>query len=119
MPSSILRSLATAGLFATAMLASAQTAPRAKPDPLDARADVPPITYRSPLAHLPRHAEQPLISWKEANETTERIGGWRVYAREAGTPAAPPAGASAPAAKPAEPPKAASQSPAGHPAHKH
>ncbi|MBL8339901.1 MAG: hypothetical protein JNL30_00415 [Rubrivivax sp.] len=70
-------------------------------DPLDARAAVPPATHKSSLAAYRRYADQPVGSWREINETVNRVGGWRAYAREAqgdaAQPAAPPPpGASAP-----------------------
>ena len=37
-------------------------------------------------------------AWREANDAVARIGGWRVYAREAQQPEATPSGQAAPAA---------------------
>lgn len=59
-----------------------------RPDPLDAQARVPPATYQSPLAGYRRLGEDTRVPWKEANETVNRIGGWRTYAREAQQPEA-------------------------------
>lgn len=75
----------------------AQAQPAAKtaaPDPLDAQASVPPSIHRSPLARYRSAGDVELGSWREANDTVTRIGGWRAYAREAHAPAA---AASAPA----------------------
>jgi len=78
-----------------AAAAHAQPVP-VRPDPLDPQAAVPPATHRSALAaYRPAH-EVKLGSWKDANSTVNRIGGWRAYAREAS--AAEPAPASVPAA---------------------
>jgi len=69
---------------------------RAAPaDPLDAKAPVPAAAYRSPFVTYRRVADNPVGSWREANETTLRAGGWRAYAREAeaANAAASPAGA--------------------------
>lgn len=69
-------------------------------DPLDAKAAVAPLTYESSFARYRPLSNEKLISWREANDTVARIGGWRVYAREAqqAEPLSPPApGASAPA----------------------
>jgi hypothetical protein len=77
---------------ALALPAAAGSAP---PDPLDARAAVPPAVYASPLPRG-RSAEATPVPWREANDRVTRIGGWRVYAREAASPE--PASASAPAA---------------------
>lgn len=71
-----------------------------KADPLDAAADVPRQPYQSSLTRYQRYAEQPVTSWREANDTVNRIGGWRTYAREgrqADAPAAPASSPSGPA----------------------
>lgn len=73
-----------------ALPAQAQPAPRiTAPDPLDAKAKVPPLIYESTLANYLRMAEVKPTPWREANDTVTRIGGWRVYAREAQQPEAP------------------------------
>jgi hypothetical protein len=77
------------GALAIALLAAAVPAQTAKPD---AAPVAPPALegYRS-------FSDEEVRSWKEANDTVGRIGGWRAYGREA--QANPPAGAaSAPAA---------------------
>lgn len=73
-------------------------------DPLDPQARVPAVTHTSPLARYRRLGNDKRIPWTEANETVNRIGGWRAYAREAQQP--DPA-ASAPAARDTAAPKAA------------
>ncbi len=93
-----------AALFACASVA-AQTA--ARPNPLNASAAVPAMTYQSPLATFAtsagtRSENQPL-AWREANDNVARIGGWRVYAREAQTSDAAPAAAPAAALAPVMP----------------
>jgi len=84
------RLILCAALCAAALAAAAQTT---LPDPLDARAVVPPATYRSALAGYRSAASTPApaIGWKQANDQVARIGGWRAYAREAAAsePAAP------------------------------
>jgi len=82
-----------------------------RPDPLNAQAKVPPLLHESAFAQYRRLGDVPVGSWRDANDTVNRIGGWRVYAREAAQPASPaasaPAGsASVPGMKPAEPAKA-------------
>lgn len=62
--------------------------PTRRPDPLNAQASVPAPSYSSSLKRDTRPAADGPISWREANDTVTRIGGWRVYAREA-NPAAP------------------------------
>jgi hypothetical protein len=65
------------------------------PDSLNPQAQVPATTYRSPLADYRRIGEDKRVPWSEANQTVNRIGGWRTYAREADAPevVAPASGA--------------------------
>jgi hypothetical protein len=73
------------------LLASAQPAPAARAaDPLDPRALVPPSVHRSALSGFRGTRETPLENWKEANDRVARIGGWRVYTREAQEPESTP-----------------------------
>jgi uncharacterized protein (DUF3084 family) len=90
--------------FLVASAAQAQSTSRApRPDPLNAQAPVPPLTYQSSLRMTTRQADDKVITWREANDNVARIGGWRVYAREA-QQAAPPA--SSPVSSPTkEPPR--------------
>jgi hypothetical protein len=60
------------------------SAPR--PDPLDPRAIVPTPGYASPLARYRSALDVKPGDWKAANETVNRIGGWRTYAREQAPP---------------------------------
>lgn len=83
--------------------------------PADATATVPPLVHHSALAGYKRLAEPPAADWKAANQTVERIGGWRAYAREANAQA--PA-ASAPA-RPASAPETMRIPRAPAPAHRH
>ncbi|GAB4482478.1 MAG: hypothetical protein OHK0044_31510 [Burkholderiaceae bacterium] len=39
--------------------------------------------YVSPLRDFRAFADEPVASWREANETVRRIGGWQAYSREA------------------------------------
>lgn len=77
-----------AALLLAAPPAQAQRAPAAGlPDPLDARAEVPPASHDSPFAGYRAAGEDGVGSWREVNEAVNRIGGWRAYAREASQPA--------------------------------
>jgi hypothetical protein len=117
-------------LLATALVASltaAQAQPTAKaarPDPLDPKASVTTLRYESSFARYRLLGEEKPVSWRDANDTVTRIGGWRVYAREAQQPdpAPIPAPVSAPAVKPTDTPPAAKPMPmpmpAGHGGHK-
>lgn len=75
------RRLMPAYLFAAACAASAQAAPGH--DPLDPQAKVPALKYESAFGAPRRVADDKPVSWREANDNVARIGGWRVYAREA------------------------------------
>jgi hypothetical protein len=77
-------------LTVVAQAQSAPLAPAGRPDPLHAEAAVPPASYRSALTGYRPWAEEKLAPWKETNDTVGRIGGWRVYARQAQEPAATP-----------------------------
>jgi hypothetical protein len=95
--------LALLACIALALLgvpAPAFAQPAAAADPLNAKASVPPTAYRSAFTSYRRLGEVPAVSWREANDAVARIGGWRVYAREAGQPEPPAGAASASGAKP-------------------
>ena len=51
----------------------------------------PPATdglgYQSVFVRYQAYRDEKLGSWREANDTVERIGGWRAYAKEAQQPA--------------------------------
>jgi hypothetical protein len=82
----------TALLAALLLPAAALAQSAARPDPLDAKAAVAPLAYRSAFSgYTPLSNELPPLSWRDANDAVERIGGWRAYAREANAPAAAPA----------------------------
>lgn len=82
-------------------------------------------SFRSALEGYQPFSDQEVGAWKEVNDTVGRIGGWRVYAREAqeGTkPAQAPAPAQAapaqaPAAPAAKPDPAPSRAAPRHPMH--
>jgi hypothetical protein len=124
MVKTLLRGLAPAALCAAILAAHAQTPPpTGRRDPLDASAGVPPLVYRSSLVpSRSADADKP-ITWREANDTVTRIGGWRTYAREAQEPVpaqtapSPAASASTPngTAKPIAKPM---PMPPGHSGHK-
>jgi hypothetical protein len=107
--------LSAAMLFCTTLAAQTATPPTTRPDPLNANAAVPALTYQSSFANYRRISDDSKpLSWREANEAAARIGGWRVYAREAQTadpaPAAPAAAASTAAPAAIAPPAPAGSS---------
>ena len=93
--------LCTFALAAQAQGASSQIgvnpAPTARPDPLDAKSSVPALSYRSSFSRFRAFSDDKPVFWREANDAVARIGGWRVYAREAQQPEATPSGMGAPA----------------------
>ncbi len=54
--------------------------------PADTEAPKPaPLTtlkYSSPIGGYQAYADQPVQSWREANDRVGQIGGWRTYAKE-------------------------------------
>lgn len=72
------------------------------------------LPYRSVFDGYQPFTDEKLKSWKDSNNTVEKIGGWRAYAKEAAEPAS--ADTQTPAATPASP--AAAPNPhAGHGKH--
>lgn len=100
--------------------AAAAPAPK-RADPLDAQANVPATQYRSALTAYRPNVEQAVGSWRDANDSAGKAGGWRAYAREANAPDASAAPAPSPATPQAAPaasaPAPATQRPGGHGAH--
>lgn len=104
---SLRRPLALAALLVAAASAAGAAPPRPDPrdplDPLDPAAAAPALVHRSPLQTHRRLPEVPPpegARWREGNETVNRIGGWRAYAREAAAAAAPAAPAAPTASAP-------------------
>jgi hypothetical protein len=82
--------LLAAALFALLTAAQAQpSAKAARPDPLDPKASVTTLRYESSFARYRLLGEEKPVSWRDANDTVTRIGGWRVYARAAAPASAP------------------------------
>lgn len=48
--------------------------------------NAPRLKYVSIFNHYKNFNEQPVAPWQESNRTVEKIGGWRVYAKEARQP---------------------------------
>ena len=115
-----LPSLLCSFLLTAQALAQPSTAAR-RPDPLDPKATVPVLRYESATAPYRRLGDAKTVSWRDANDAVARIGGWRVYAREAQLPDAPVPVPSLPTAKPAgdmPPDMTHKPMPAGHGGHK-
>lgn len=112
--------LSALGLAVTAALA----APAAGAQPAT-QASIAAPAFRSALDGYQPFSDQQVAPWKEMNDTVGRIGGWRVYAKEARNGAKPSqastpaeaAPARAPAAPEAKPDPAPSRTAPGHPMH--
>jgi hypothetical protein len=113
MPSTFIRQGAPWALALCTCAVLAQPA-RGRADPRDAGASVPSARHESALKSYRRLDDVQAVPWRQANDTVERIGGWRSYAREASQP---PAAANA--AQPASAPRAEPKAPPGHGGHKH
>ena len=73
-------------------------------DPLDAQVRVPAAIHVPAFVGYRRLGDDKRVDWKEANETVNRIGGWRSYLREAQQPDPAP---TAPTRRPAPAPSPA------------
>ena len=121
-PGALLSLVFTGLLFTGQLSAQAQVPvqpPTARPDPLDPKAQVPAVRYESAFAQFRRIGDDKPVAWREANDAVARIGGWRVYAREAQQPdpaaaERPAAPAQAPASAPAAVAKPMPSAPSGH-----
>ena len=58
--------------------------PEAKPAAVSASA----LRYESVFARYQSYRDEKTGSWRDANETVDRVGGWRAYAKEAQQPEA-------------------------------
>lgn len=59
-------------------------------DASDPKAAVPAVTYTSAFRRYRQNADAEVGSWRDLNDHVGRIGGWRVYGREASPEAASP-----------------------------
>lgn len=111
-----IRGISALALMLSASIAHAQVDSRQQyPDPLDPKASVPLVVYQSPLGDYRRLGEDKQVPWREANDTVNRIGGWRTYAREAQQPETAGAASGKPAT--ATPSTGADSAHRGHKAH--
>lgn len=98
--------------------ASQSSAPTSKRgDVSDPKATVPPLVYSSALQGYRPNVEVEVAAWKDRNDNVGRIGGWRVYAKEALQPdaATPGAGAASSPTRPSAEPTSGDH--AGHKMH--
>ncbi len=87
------RSVLPVGLMLALTVAHAQPqANTPKPlrfDPASAEAPAEPLVYRSSFTGYRALRDDPVKAWKDSNDLTAKIGGWRVYAKEARQPDTP------------------------------
>jgi len=95
------RHLLTALLSVLGAIVGAEAAAQ-NPNPSEAHrpAGTAPA-WRSAFEGYQPFSDEKTMSWRQANDTVQAIGGWRAYAREA----AQPASAAASGAKPSGPPR--------------
>lgn len=72
-------------IFFLSGIAAAQTPALAPPASEASSAST--LTYRSAFEGYKPYADDKLLNWRQANDATGRIGGWRAYAKEARQPA--------------------------------
>ncbi len=99
----------------TSSVAAPPSSPPMSPSalPASAMAKSVPAPYRSALEGYKPYTDEKIVDWKQANDSTGKIGGWREYAKEAQQPDAAdaadasakpaPAGKPAPDARPVKP----------------
>ena len=86
-PSRLGLKLAALALLTLSQDVLAQDASRPqRSNPVDAQAIVPPLIYLSTLQNYRPFIDQEVGAWRELNDTTARVGGWRVYAKQAREP---------------------------------
>ena len=122
---SIVRTAVLAVLFAPAATPVALAQQASAPAAPAAAAGARPA-YRSAFDGYRGFTDQPVESWRKANDDVGRIGGWKAYARESqgdgaagGHEPAMPAGHGGMRMGPAAPaPAATPKAPAGHSGHR-
>ena len=112
-PSSGVRSVCVALVVATSVLLAGVSAAQHDHALPTSPATIPvPLEFDSVLSRYQPMTDEKLGSWREANDTVTRIGGWRSYLKEAQTPDAKTA---SPTLTPVRPTTPASPNPhAGH-----
>ena len=83
---------------------AAPSDPSTSSSPAAAMTREAPSIYRSAFEGYKPYTDEKTIDWKQANDNTGKIGGWREYAKEAQQPDAADTGPKpAPDVKPAKP----------------
>ena len=68
-------------IFSLSGIAAAQTP--ARPPAAPEVAKTAALPYRSAFEGYKPYTDDKLLNWKEVNDATAQIGGWRAYAKEA------------------------------------
>lgn len=74
------------------VLLTSASAAQTKTEPEPLKPALPTqLQYSSPIGTYQAYEDQPVQSWRDANDRVGRIGGWRAYAKEieTGEPASP------------------------------
>lgn len=66
-----------------AAAAQAQPAPATPPAKRATGPQAAPLPFQSAFDGYKPYTDEPTLEWRQANELTAQIGGWRAYAREA------------------------------------
>lgn len=74
-------------------------------DPLDPKAEVPPVKYESPFNAYRPEREPKLQDWPQLNDKVRRLGGWKAFAK-GDVAEDPSSSATVPSAPRNEPPSA-------------
>lgn len=83
----VFRCLLLAGLLLSSSLVNAQPVSNHGTAVQNAAGPSPfQLQYFSVFTRYQSFREQPLSSWQETNDTVGKIGGWRIYARDAQQP---------------------------------
>ena len=89
------RSIVAAGLVLAFTRADAQTQidtkQRLRADPASVEIPVEAVSYRSAFTSYRSLRNEPVAAWKNSNDLTAKIGGWRVYSKEDRQADIPPA----------------------------
>lgn len=100
-----------------AVIPVAQGQARPTPDSPAGQVDAPAVPYESAFKGYRKLEDQPVASWRDANDLVHRLGGWKAFAggKVPGDPESPSKPAQSPdKAQPAQSPPAAAGGHAGH-----
>lgn len=82
----VLSIAAFTGEAAAQAVRSETAAPVEQGRPKLEKGTAPRVGYRSAFEGYRRYSDEPVGSWRQANDTVRQIGGWQEYARESQSP---------------------------------